>query len=84
MNAVIRVEPLSNCRVRLTFADGQAGEVDLLRFTNSSFFKELLNPDYFSKVRIFFQGIGWPNGQDLSPDTLLAELEKNQSPVTEY
>jgi hypothetical protein len=32
---------------------------------------------YFSKVSLFFGGIGWPDGQDLGPDTLAAALRPN-------
>ncbi|MBS4095213.1 MAG: DUF2442 domain-containing protein [Sulfuricella sp.] len=40
----------------------------------SEFFRELENEAYFRQVRIFVLGIGWPNGQDLGPDTIAAEL----------
>ncbi len=30
----------------------------------SEFFRELENEAYFRQVRVFFRGIGWPNGQD--------------------
>ncbi len=41
---------------------------------DKTFFSQLKAPDYFAKVGVFFSGIGWPEGQDLGPDTIAAEL----------
>jgi hypothetical protein len=43
----------------------------------SPFFLQLKDDAYFSKVSLFFGGIGWPDGQDLGPDTLTAALRPN-------
>jgi hypothetical protein len=32
------------------------------------------NEAWFQKVGLFFAGIGWPDGQDLGPDTVAAHL----------
>ena len=41
----------------------------------SDFFKRLEDDTYFKQVRLFFTGIGWPEGQDLGPDTIEADLQ---------
>lgn len=74
MNQVISVSPLADGKVFLELNDGRSGEFDVRPFMTSDFFLELADPTYFQQVRIVFKGIGWPNGQDLGPDTLAAEL----------
>jgi hypothetical protein len=74
MNKVIRVTASDNGIVIVEMADGRQGRFDVRPYMTSDFFRELENDAYFRQVRIFFQGIGWPNGQDLGPDTVAAEL----------
>ena len=31
--------------------------------------------DCFRRVRVFLGGVGWPDGQELGPDTLAADPE---------
>jgi len=78
MLKVIHVSSMANKHVYVEFDDGRKGEVDILPFMTSPYFKALENDAYFSKVSIFFSGIGWPDGQDLGPDTLSAELKPSQ------
>ena len=79
MLKVTHVLPLKNKHVYVEFDNGTCGEVDLSPFMASPFFMALENDDYFSKVSIFFSGIGWPDGQDLGPDTLSAALKPCQA-----
>jgi len=74
MNKVIAVRPESADRVVVEMADGRRGVFDVRPYMGSDFFKELENEGYFRQVRLFFSGIGWPNGQDLGPDTIAAEM----------
>lgn len=75
MRTVTFVKPLSNRMISVEFADGLKGTFDVAPYIRSDFFKKLEDDDYFSKVRIFFGGVGWPEGQDLGPDTIAAELD---------
>ena len=79
MIKVTQVLPLKNKHIYVEFDDGTSGEVDVSPFMTSPFFKALENQTYFSKVSLFFSGIGWPDGQDLGPDTLSAALKPCQS-----
>ena len=48
---------------------------DVAPYFRSDFFKRLEDDVYFKQVRLFFTGIGWPDGQDLGPDTIEADLQ---------
>lgn len=74
MNKVIDVKASDNGIVIIEMADGRRGRFDVRPYMTSEYFRELENAAYFRQVRIFFNGIGWPNGQDLGPDTVAAEL----------
>ena len=69
------VEYLGGHRLRLTFADGLVGDVDLAeRFAGrvGPMFESLRDADYFARVSIDEElgTIVWPNGADLAPDVL--------------
>lgn len=75
MNRVIAVEPIDHYKLRLTFSEGQSGIFDMISYIEQSdFFAELKEVTYFKQVSLFFRGIDWANGQDMSPDTLLFGL----------
>lgn len=79
MNKVIRVSAKSMGIVSVEMADGRRGEFDVRPYMTSDLFRELESEAYFWQVRVFFHGIGWPNGQDLGPDTVAAELREIES-----
>lgn len=79
MNKVIRVCAMDGGLVDVEMADGRHGRFDVRPYMTSEFFRELENDAYFRQVRIFFDGIGWPNGQDLGPDTIAAELVETEN-----
>jgi hypothetical protein len=74
MIAVIKVIPLKDSLLQVTMSDGREGIFNILPYCTSDYFKEILHDDYFRQVRLFFQGIGWPNGQDIGPDTIANDL----------
>ena len=66
---------LGGHRLRLTFADGLVGEVDLTdRFAGpvGSMFEPLREVAYFARVAVDEElgTVVWPNGADLAPDVL--------------
>lgn len=73
--AVTQADVLAGTTLKITLNDGRQGVLDMKPFMRSDFFKELAQPGYFAQVHLFFDGIGWPNGQDLGPDTIAAELQ---------
>lgn len=75
MNKIIKAVPLSGGNLQVVMQDGRCGEFDVKPFMNSVFFEALKDEAYFQKVRLFFAGVGWPDGQDLGPDTVAAGLK---------
>lgn len=75
MKKVTSVRPLDGKKVAVVFSDGVSGVFDVSPYIRSEFFKRLEDDDYFRQVRLFFTGIGWPEGQDLGPDTIEADLQ---------
>ena len=82
MDKVVSVRPESNGRLYVEMADGRRGVFDVTPYMRGEFFDELRNDAYFRQVRVFFRGIGWPNGQDLGPDTIAAELVETDAVTT--
>lgn len=72
---IISVTPLEGKKVAVVFSDGISGIFGVSPYIRSEFFKRLEDDSYFKQVRLFFSGIGWPDGQDLGPDTIEAELQ---------
>jgi hypothetical protein len=58
--------------LRLTFADGLVGELDVLDRMPGPVFSEARTPDGFVKVTVDPETgtVLWPGGADLAPDTL--------------
>ncbi|MDD2735988.1 MAG: DUF2442 domain-containing protein [Desulfuromonadaceae bacterium] len=77
MKKIIQVSPLEGKNVSVVFSDGVTGVFDVTPYIRSDFFKRLEDENYFRQVRLFFTGIGWPEGQDIGPDTIEAELHPN-------
>lgn len=72
---VTGLELLGGYRVRLTFADGTVGDVDLEYLVGRGpVFNDLRDLRYFMRVRVDPEGgtIVWPNGADVAPETLYA------------
>jgi Protein of unknown function (DUF2442) len=59
-------------RLRLTFADGLTGEVDVLDLMHGPVFERARTAKGFAEVRVDPETgtVCWPNGADLAPDTL--------------
>jgi hypothetical protein len=74
---VVAVEALEAYRLRLVLEDGVTGEVDVARLVRfEGVFAPLLDPASFRAVRFEPEAgtVVWPNGADLDPDVLYAEL----------
>lgn len=72
---ITAVEHLGGHRLRLTFADGFVGDVDLTaRFTEPTgpMLQPLRDVEYFAKVAVDAElgTVVWPNDADLAPDVL--------------
>lgn len=69
---VTSVEVVADHRLRLTFEDGVAGEIDASSWRWRGVFEPLRDPAYFAQVRLDeeLRTITWPNGADIAPETL--------------
>jgi len=75
MKKIVNVTPLEEKKLSVVFSDGVSGIFDVRPYIKSDFFKRLEDDAYFRQVRLFFTGIGWPEGQNLGPDTIAADLQ---------
>jgi hypothetical protein len=76
---VVQVEVLEPYRLRLRFADGFVGEVDVARLVRfEGVFEALKAPGTFATVRVDRElgTIVWPNGADLDAAVLRAAIEE--------
>lgn len=66
----------------LTFADGVAGEVEVLDRMVGPVFAEARSADGFSKAALDPElgTVAWPSGADLAPDTLYLRLTSGAWP----
>ena len=75
MNKVATVSALDDYRLEVSFADGVRGVISLKDKLYGPVFEPLKDVPYFKQVRVDeFGAICWPNGADLAPDALHAEL----------
>ncbi len=69
---ITEVTPVSHGVLRLAFADGLAGEVDVLARMHGPVFDRARTPFGFSAARLDVESgtVTWPGGADLAPDVL--------------
>jgi hypothetical protein len=62
--------------LRLTFADGLAGDVDVLARMHGPVFDDARTPAGFAQATVDAETgtVVWPGGADLAPDTLYQRL----------
>ena len=68
--------------LRLVFADGLSGEVDVLGRMRGPVFDEARTPEGFAKVAVDRETgtVTWPGGADLAPDTLYERVRTGAWP----
>lgn len=68
--------------LRLTFADGLSGEVDVLDRMRGPVFEDARTPAGFRKVKADPETgtVVWPGGADLAPDTLYERVRSGAWP----
>jgi len=68
--------------LRLTFADGTVGEVDVLDRMRGPVFEGARTPAGFAQVRVDGETgtVVWPGGADLAPDTLYERVRSGSWP----
>jgi hypothetical protein len=68
--------------LRLTFADGLTGEVEVLDRMRGPVFEEARTEDGFAQVTVDQETgtVVWPGGADLAPDTLYERVRTGSWP----
>jgi len=75
--SVTAVEALSGFRLRVSFADGLAGVVDMSDLVHSpeaGVFAALRDPSLFAQVALDYGAVSWPDKLDLAPDAMHAAI----------
>ena len=72
MIRIVSAEPLSDCRLKITFNDGVSGIFPVEPGRRGGVFLKLLDAKVFNAVTINpdFGCVEWPGGIDLCPDTM--------------
>jgi hypothetical protein len=76
---VTHVEVLPGLRLRVAFADGLTGTVDLSGIVQSpraGVFAALADPALFAQVRLDYGAVTWPGDLDLAPDAMHAAIRE--------
>lgn len=75
---VTSVETLPGLRLRVAFADGLTGTVDLSGMVQSpraGVFAPLADPALFAQVRLNCGAVTWPGELDLAPDAMHTAIQ---------
>ena len=79
--SVTEVEALSGFRLRVAFADGIAGVVDvsaLVHSPESGVFAALRDPSLFAQVTLEYNAVAWPGELDLAPDAMYDAIREHR------
>ena len=77
---VTAVEALPGYQLRVTFADGLTGVVDMSRMLHSKkagVFTALIDPSLFAQVTLEYGAVTWPGELDLAPDAMHAAIQEH-------
>jgi hypothetical protein len=71
---LVQVRPLPDFVLRVELSDGRRGTFDLKPHLRQPGLKALRDPSYFAQVHVLLGAATWPDGEDIAPETLAAEL----------
>ena len=78
---VTAVEALPGFRLRVAFADGLTGFVDMSRMVHSpraGIFAKLADPFLFAQVTLDLGAVAWPGELDLAPDAMYTAIQEHR------
>jgi hypothetical protein len=83
---IIDVKVPRHGTLRITFADGLEGEVEVLGRMHGPVFERARTPAGFMEVRVDAElgTICWPGGADLAPDTLYERIRTGTWPAQDH
>ena len=73
---VIEAKYVHDYVIRLRFADGTKGDVDLSQELYGEMFEPLKDPEIFARFIVHpeFHTLCWPNGADIAPEFLYEQI----------
>ncbi len=71
---VVAFAPLHDGHLFVELDSGESGVFDMRPYMQSNFFSSLKKPEYFNRAFLEYGVISWPEGQDMSPDTIRLEM----------
>ena len=66
----VAVEPLSEYRLKVHFDNDESRIFDVKPYIKGSWYGQLGDPKTFDRVRVGWETVEWPDGQDICPDEL--------------
>jgi hypothetical protein len=84
MPVVIAAKYLSDYKLKLTFDNGEEKIADCYQWLKGEIFEPLKEKAYFQKFFVDGWTVAWPNGADISPETLYAESQRVLDKGTEW
>lgn len=70
-----KIQALPDFKLQVELTDGQQGYFDMTPHLALPGFSALRDPAYFNRVAILYGAATWPDGEDIAPETLAAELK---------
>lgn len=70
---VIEAKYITDYRISITFDNGVKKTADFSKWLKGDIFEPLKDKEYFKKFFVDGWTISWPNGADISPETLYEE-----------
>ena len=68
-------KPLPNHLLKVQLMGGKQGGCDIQSHLHLESLSAMRDRHYFGQVTILYGAVTWPNGGDIAPDTLAAELK---------
>ena len=78
---VASVKALQGYRLRVRFLDGLEGVVDMARLVaspNAGVFAALADSEAFNRVFVSLGAVCWPEGLDIAPDAIYAQIKASE------
>jgi len=70
--------PTCDYKLELVFTNGERGTYDCSPLLNFGVFQELKDQQYFQQVTVLDGTVTWPNEQDICPDTVYLDSQKEK------
>lgn len=70
MKRVKNVKALDNFELEIEFTNDELRIMDMKPYLQLPIYRELKDPNIFSKVKVAFNTVQWENGSDFDPDSL--------------